>query len=235
MMRSLKLIAVIMTVVNVLGLVGLLGWLVATHRVDADRVRAVVALFEKTVAQERFDEEAAAREAEAARAAAEADRSGVAPVPVEGRIEVVDELERIVDVQTKRMVADAQILRETIARERAALEADIEQFAAERKAFMEMRERIAEQEGDEQFAKAVKTYEALKADQASSMMLKLIAQGEQMQVVAYLDAMNARSATKIIQAIQDNDAQLASDLVESLRTFGLIAESAEAPTDDPTP
>lgn len=235
MMRSLKLIVTTMAVVNVLGLVGLLGWLGATRRVDGERVRAVVALFEKTVDQERAEEAAAEREAEAARQAAEADRSGVSPVPVEGRIEIVDELERIAEGRTKRMEADAQILRDTIARERAALEADIAAFAAEREAFMAMREQIAEQEGDEQFAKAVKTYEALKSDQAASMMRELIRRGERQQVVAYLDAMNARSATKVIQAIQDEDARLASDLVESLRTFGLVAESAEAPTDDPTP
>lgn len=234
MVRSLKLIVAIMSVLNVIAVVGAAGWLAASGRVSVERARAAMEIFKKTIAQEQAEAEAEVQEAAAAAVeAVETGRVGKTPLPADGRLAVIDELEQIALIRSEGLTADATQLVETIGRERAALEADIRAFQREREAFLTMRREIEAQEGAEQFAKAVKMYDSLKPEEAASMLQALLDSGESLQAVAYLNAMSPRASTRVVQTLQERDPKLASDLVESLRTFGMVAESAEAPTDDP--
>jgi hypothetical protein len=55
------------------------------------------------------------------------------------------------------------------------------------------------------------------------MLTALIAEGNLQQAVAYLDAMNSRIAAKIIGEFKTApETELAKDLLEELRTFGVL-------------
>ena len=86
---------------------------------------------------------------------------------------------------------------------------------------------------DGQFAKVVRQLESVPPKQAKQIMLNLIGTGRADQAVAYLDAMSARPAAKLLREFKtDRETELATELLEQLRTFGVEAEVAELPGDD---
>jgi len=95
-----------------------------------------------------------------------------------------------------------------------------------------MRERLTAQESTEQFQKAVKGYQALKADVAKDLLMSLIDTGERGQVISYLNAMSERSSAKIINAFAQDNPVLAADLLEGIRTFGIETPDQGPMTDD---
>jgi len=91
---------------------------------------------------------------------------------------------------------------------------------------------IAELEGSEMFKKALATYEGLKPAASASMLLQLMRPGGGTgaldnagadQAVAYLNAMEDRTRTKIIAEFQKQDPALAAELLERLRTRATLA------------
>ncbi|MEM9083264.1 MAG: hypothetical protein AAGB34_06675, partial [Planctomycetota bacterium] len=100
-------------------------------------------------------------------------------------------------------------------------------FNERKTAFEEMRAEIIQREDDEQFAKSVAMYETIKSNQSAAMMMDLVAQGKIDEVVAYLDAMKPRSAAKVISEVQKEETQLAAELVERLKVYGLIPSTDE--------
>ena len=95
-----------------------------------------------------------------------------------------------------------------------------------------MRRRLTAQQSSEQFQKTVLNYETQKPDVARDMLRALIDQGEEQQVVAYLDAMQARKSSKVIDAFAEDDPVLAAGLLEKLRTFGIETPEPRRSTDD---
>ena len=115
-------------------------------------------------------------------------------------------------------------MRRTLEKERDDLDEDIEEFIAERDSFNAMRKRIADIEGDEQFQKALTLYQSLQPKDAANTLKELYERGDIEQVVAYLNAMESRKASKIVAQFEP---PVAADLLERLRTRGLVAAAPE--------
>lgn len=225
MIKSVWIIASTIALANVLALAGFGAWLGATQRIDLARLERIRAMISEPIPAERarVDAEAEA-EALAAAEAAEAARANLPSLTAGEALTVTRELEerhrQIVD-RLRREVADLQ---RALVLEREALDKEWTALRAERTAFEEMRAEIAQLEGAEQFERTVRLYESLRAAQARQMMQELIDTGEIEQVVAYLNAMQVRSASKILTEF-GNDPPLAADLLERLRTRGFQARA----------
>ncbi len=229
MMRRLWLVAATLAVANVLGLGFFVAWLAASDRLDMDRLREARAIFVRTRAEAEARAEREAREAEAQAEEAEAAaREGLPPITAEQRMRIIRDYAELINQRTERTRRETQDLIDTMMAQQARLAHAREELEADQAAFERMRREISDLVGSEQFEKTLRIYETVKSDVAADMMRELIAQGETDQVVAYLDAMNARNASAIVSEFEAGDPELAADLLERLRVHGLVAQAREA-------
>lgn len=231
MMRSLKLLFFSLVTANMLALVMFFAWLGASDRLSTGRVERIREMLAETTAEERarLDREAADAALEAEEAERRA-REGTMPMTAEDRLRLEREATELMRQEMQRMQRETQDLRRTLLDQQQRLFREREAFTTEREAFESLREEIVAREGDEQFQRALQIYETSKPAEAAERLLALVDTGDAAQVVAYLNAMRPRSATKIVSEMQRRRApELAADLLEDLRTYGLTAEASEDP------
>ena len=225
-MKGVWILISTLALANFLAMVGLVGWLKATDRLDASRVATVREMFATTVSEERAAADAAqAAEDAAARRQEEAAIAGTPPLSASeamGTERVQSEQQR---QHVERLRREVEDLQRSLARERDELDDQWGQLRAERAAFQAMREQLAALEGSAQFERALLLYESLKPEQTQALMQELITAGNIDQVVSYLNAMQTRTASKVLAEFEDP--RVAADLLERLRTRGLEARVSE--------
>lgn len=227
-MRSVWLIVTTFALAHFLAFVGVIAWLGATDRLSTQRIHALREMFAPTLAQEAAAR--AEREAEEERLRAEAEQESfmrTAPAPAERTILQGQSAEAAHEQALSRLDREAQDLRRTFARELAQIEQSRDRLARERADFEALRARLAELEGSEQFEKAVRLYQSLKPRQARDLLMTLINSGQIEQAVSYLNAMELRTASRIIAEF--DDPALAANLLERVRTRGLEVASSPEP------
>lgn len=221
-MKSIWTIVSTLAVANLLTVIGLVGWLGASDRLDTRRLREVRRLFAPTLASElarQAEEEAqsAAAEAEAAARAKE----GRPPITAADRLRLSVQ-ESDAEVQRRlRFEREIDDLRRALRAERDRLDKDIAALKAERDAWERERASVLAVARDEQFQKTLSTYEQLKPDQAKVALQQLLSANQLERVIAYLDNMQDRTRTKIIDEFIKDDPKLAADLLERLRARGV--------------
>lgn len=226
-MRTLWLIISTLALANLLALIGGGVWLVVSGRVDRDRVDAVREMFALTVEQQTIDEDEAERLLEAeAEAAEEALRQKRPPLTAEQQLALSSSIMEIAALRQGRMVREADDLRVSIGADRQELERLQEAFEQKVKDFDQRRALILEQEGAQQFRQTVDLYRSLKPKASKAMMSSLIRVNEIDTVIAYIDALPVRTASKIISEFEKEDPALAADLLERLRRLGTEFELA---------
>ena len=224
MIRALWIFLATLAIANVFALAILFGWLGSSGRLSGERVRAVTAMFSETLAEEAERRDAESDDAERAAALAEEEaKVGRPPVTAEQRMEIIREYSDQIAQRTERTQRATEDLIRTLMAQQARLRTEREAFEAERDAFDAMRRELVELEGSEQFAKSLKIYETVKAPVAASMLGELIGSGETDQVIAYLDAMKSRTASKIVTELERQSPALAAELLERLRVHGMVA------------
>lgn len=225
MKRSLWFVISTLALANLIAMLAFAGWLVASGRLDAGRLEQLRALFSETTAQEheRIEREHADSEAET-RAAEEAKRSQRPPLTAEDQLLLQLQLDEVMRQNVERAQRTLDDMRRSLDEERATLDADIARFSSEKESFQKMRAQIAALEGDEQFKKALALYESLRPKDAADTLRQIYDRGEVAQVVSYLNAMEARKASKVVALF---DPPVAAELLERLRTRGLAAAPEE--------
>jgi flagellar motility protein MotE (MotC chaperone) len=221
-------------VVNLLALLMFVGWLWQSGRLSADRVQHMRDVLAMTVEQEQAAEadaaEVARREAEAAD---EADRRENPPLPSAVQVNHDRRLDDRGAQSLRRVRDENRQLMAQLEQQRAQLAQREAAFDARQQAWMDDIAAERQRKLDEQFQQTVGLYESAKPKLAKQWMLELVDGGDLEQVVAYLDAMNPRAASKILNEFKgDEDAALATELLERLRRFGTGAEAAEDPSHD---
>jgi len=223
--RTLWNVLAALAVLNLLALLGLAGWAYASGRLDADRLQAVREAL--TTPADQPSEAERAKQATTPETQQEAKTDGRAiPVSSAERLIVQQELQEVAQQRLERSRRAVEDLRRTLEKEWQQLDEEIAEFERRKEAFEQMRRRIEQLEGDEQFKKTLRLYESVKPDEAAAMLMTLHEQGQTQRVVAYLDAMQTRKASKIIEEFEP---ALAADLLERLRTRGLRADAPEEP------
>lgn len=224
MMRALWTIVTTVALANLLAIGGFVGWLVASDRLGLERLEEIREMLSETrqaeearLEEERLEQERIEAEEEAAR------REALPPLTAGDRLLLTSESAEATRQRLERMRREIEDLQRTIRAEADRLDERTSAFEEERDAFYAMRDRIAAIEGDEQFKKTVTLLEGLQPTRASEMLLELVEQGEPEQAIAYLDALQSRTASKILAAI--DDPAVAADLLERLRVYGLEARA----------
>jgi len=229
MIRSLWMILSTIAIANIFAVAFFIAWLAASDRLDAGRIQEAKAIFVETRAVEAAREKVESRRADAEAAElAELAKQGQPPITAEQRSRIISDYVELINQRTERTRRETQNLIDTLLAQQARLKEDQEELQREREAFESMRAEVVEREGSEQFAKALKIYESVKAETAVGMLRELITDGQTDQVVSYLNAMKPRSASAVIATLEDDDPALAADLLERLRVHGLFAQAREA-------
>jgi len=202
--------------------VGLVGWLVLSGRLDIDRLAKVREMFSETIDEQtarQDEEEAQQREAQAAA------ENGLPKGPPRSASELVAmrlEATAVDRQRIERLRREVEDLQRKLRRDQSMLDSRARDFKEKREAFIAMRARLAAIEGQEQFRKSVDLVNSLKPTDSKVLLDVLLNEGQEEQVVSYLDALEDRSRSRIItEFIKDGQQDMAANLLESIRLRGL--------------
>lgn len=254
-MKSLWNAICVIAIANLLALGGVVGWLRSSDRINMDRVRELRVMLAKTITQQHADEEQAKAATEAEKKKSEADaKSRRVPLTASEQLAARLEATELDEQRLKGMRSEVDALQRTLREaqdkvktERAALDADKAAFEAAKKSY-------AETTKNEQFQKTLAVLQSVKPAEARSILSELMGgaaapaassgatapaasatagtpsipptpnKGRE-QVVAYLDAMEAKSRTKVLTEFLKSDPKLAAELLEDLRQRGQVASA----------
>ncbi len=230
-----------LAVVNLFALGLFVTWLWGSQRLDGQRLAALRELFAQTIPQER---EAAAEDARAEEAHRrwQAQQGGPANPALSSAdsMRVSGEMEEQANRISTRLSDEAAILLEQLDLRETELDRREAELAARESAWERAIRDEQYRRTDEQFAQAVGQLERLKPKQAKAIIVRLVNDGKREEALAYLDAMNERVAAKILgQFNTDQERQLATEVLEGLRTLGLAGgvapELSNADLGNPAP
>ena len=225
-MRTILNGLVIFALANLFAALGFVGWLGLNDRLSMDRVKRVGEMFGETVSTEaaRLENEAAERQA-LLLASGQVDETDLVPLETSELLQRNLEANERRRQELERLGREVDDLKATLQRERADVDRARQELEAERTAFEAERAKIREIEGSAQFEKALAVLKNLKPDKAWEMLTATLGEGEDgmMRVIEFLNALPDRQRSKIVAEFIDDDATLAADLLERLRTRGLEA------------
>jgi hypothetical protein len=225
-----------LAVVNLLALGGLLAWLKASNRIDDSRIQAIRERLAKTIDEEAAEK--AAKEAEAKAAEARAAEAAKLARPPTSSSEKIAEQQFRDDQRTQvllRQQQELENLRSSLMGQLAKLEDREKKLDADKKAFAEERKRIAEADGAKQFQVALATLEGQKPADAKKVLKALLDEKQTDQVVAYLAKMEEGKRAKVLGEFVKDDAAVAADLLEKLRTRGVAVPGRMGAAGAPAP
>lgn len=241
-MKSFWNALAIVLLINVLLALGGMVYLYMGGRLNADRVRAVAAIFTPTIEQqqalERRTAEQAALDAERARRQAHQQKVADGPVSTLQQIGRDQNAEEIALLQVQRLREEIRVLQRQLEMARQAVAMQKAEQDQEKLAWQaSIADELARRE-DEDFQKTVQLYQQVKPRQAKDMFLQRIAAGESEQVVEYLAAMQPRKAAGILKEFRNAEELVtASELLERLRQRGTQLPQSPLPnaSSDDTP
>lgn len=233
-MRSIWTVLSVFCLANVLALGGFIGWLRATDRLNVDRLREVREAFTETISQRKAREADEQSRAEQARKAAEEEtKKARPPISAMEQLSLRLETTEAERQRNERARQEIEALRSALMKERAAIETERAALEAARKDFDAMRQRIADQEGAEQFKKTLTVLQTLKPDEVRATLQQIMDAGKdgtgKETAIGYLNALPDRNRTKVLSEFIKTDPKLAADLLEGLRMRGQVAPPPEAP------
>jgi len=244
-MRAIFTLVATLAIAHLLALAGFGGWLVATDRLNADRLEEIRELIETPAdaEEEQTDEPESSSDASIEQASAPA-------LSVEEQLAMRLDEEAIA-AQIRGLAArQVRDLRQALQRDTRKLAEERAAFEAEKRAFEDYIQTLRRTDGSEQFQKAVALIERMDPGDVAQMMRAIIEGGavralpddglvertgqprEQGlgRVVAYLNAMQERKRATVMGEFAAQDPALAAELLERLRMRGQRAGASE---DDP--
>lgn len=224
-----------LAVIHLLALLGFVGWLWQSGRLSGERVQNIRAMLAMTIAQEKDQALQDAAEAEKKRLdAVAAARRANPPMPAAQHNEAINTLREQQQRALDRLEDEKKLLLAQLNRISRDYDTAKSAFLEQQRQWYASVESERKRKEDEQFKQALKLYESIPAKQARDMLLKLVADtGGMEQAVAYLDAMNPRAAAKILREFKsDPQTELAKELLEELRTFGVIDAGPQESPDE---
>lgn len=235
-MKTLWNVISFLAVVHLLALAIFIAWLWNSKRLSLERVHDVREMFTVTVADAKAATAKAAAEAQAEHdKKIQQEKDAHPPLDSAMQIQSVSLIQQQ-EEQSRRRLEDEK---KTLAQQLAAATGQLDQKRADldrqRVAWENLVRDDRQRKQDGQFLQTVKQYEQVSPKQGKKMIVELVNQKQIDQAVAYLDAMNARAASKILKEFKtDPEITLATELLEKLRTFG-VGATKEAEKPPPAP
>lgn len=229
-MKTLWNILAVLAVFNLLAVGGLVAWLRFSDRLNIERASVAYKAIGKTITQENAEKAAAADEAK--RKEAETALAAKLAQPPTSAAEKIAErqLKDDQDLQLRlRRQQEIANLAAMLTSQMARMDERERKLDTDRKAFAAERKRVLETDGERQFQLALSTLEGQKAKDAKEVLSALLQQKQADQVVAYLAKMDDGKRAKVIAEFVKDNAAVAADLLERLRTRGVIVP-AQSPS-----
>ncbi len=227
-MKTLRSAALILLIIHAAALIGFAVWLWGSDRLSRERLSKVVQTLKPTVAAEKLQVQADAKQKEEdAAKAAEAARLqsiGDGPMTVGDRLGASAQADQLALLRVERIQREKQdllhqldVAKDLIAKQRTDLD-------AMRKQFEDARAQEVKQRDDRDFQHVIETYEALKPRQVKDMFGELLSRGQMNTVVDYLAAMDTRKAAAVLKEFKTTDETAqAVEIVQRLRSRGVTA------------
>lgn len=236
MMRTLWNVVSFLAVVHLLALALFVGWLWRSDRLSMDRVEQIRSMLSTTLSEEASQQRQAEREAEQQQQEqAEAERREHPPLPAAQQVSAVNLMREQQQRAVDRLEDEKQLLLAQLERIRDQHEATKREFEQQKQQWYDSIDEERQRKADEQFQQTLKLYEQIPSRQARDMLLALVDDGDMNQAVAYIDAMNSRAAAKIIREFKTApQVELAKELLEELRTFGVLDADSQDESDERT-
>jgi len=166
---------------------------------------------------------------------AEQQRRENPPLPAGQQVSAVNLLREQQQRAIDRLEDEKELLLAQLERIRSEHEQTKRAFQQQQQQWYASIDEQAQRKEDEQFQQALKLYEQIPPKQARDMLLALVNDGDMNQAVAYLDAMNTRAAANIIREFKTQpQTELAKELLEQLRTFGVLDADSQDDSDERT-
>jgi len=222
MIRAVTAAIVVLLALHFVALAGLVGWLGMTGRLNEQRAKRVVEMFDTTIAEQKKQQAEARAKAEKAREKAEKaarlEAVSDGPQTLQARLAAEQRADALAMHRVERLERDTSDLRQQMERAKELISEQKQQLKAEREKFRETVEQRNEKMRSAQFKQTVRMYEQLGADQAKRMFQELMNQGQTDRVIDYLAEMQLRKAGKILQSFETPpEIKQATRLLEKLR------------------
>lgn len=233
-MKSLWTIISIISLANLLAIIALVAWLAGTKRLDVERVGEIKELLSTPAgaAEEPEPEEQADAGSDDAPLAPGVMPFAAAPSEI---LAARLELSTIDEMRRDRLARETADLRRAHLLERERLDRQWAELTSARSAFEDEVRKARETDGAAQFQKAVEVLNKQRPADAAAVLASLMQQGldpgdgsdrfeaGKRQVISYINAMEDRPRNALMAQFAKDDAQLAAELLEGLRTRGLGA------------
>lgn len=232
----------VLAIINLLGILGAVGWLAATQRLSTERIEAVRMILHEPLPIEMARLEAEQKAAEAEAGPIEEPLPDAPPLGADELVSLQQEQARADEFRAQRQERENTSLAMTTTLELRRLDKERAEFEDVRDRFERQQADIASIRGDKQFQTALSVLNAVKPADAKKMLQEIIdgragaigvgdvpGLSGQGRAVAYLDAMDERIRGKIIAEFVKDSPTLAADLLERLRTFGILADASGEP------
>lgn len=249
-MKHAAQVLTVLALAHLLAILGVVGWLLASERLDMERLEKIRDILTEPIPLEKVRlEELASREVEEQKKAEDQPISTGVPISAAAALQVHLQEQDLHRERMARLRREVNDLSGLLALMRQQLETERAAFEAERAAFDRTRAQLQQTEGREQFRRALSMLSGLKPAQSKVLLSQLIQDGtfqgdfagmsggsEQAdaiglsgidQAVAYLDAMPSRQSSRILDEFIKDDPALANELLERLRTRGQVALASE--------
>lgn len=232
-MKKLWSIFSFLAIIHLLAFLMFVAWLWQSGRLNRERIVQTRALFSMTMPQAKLAAKQADIEAqEKVNEQTELEMRDNPPFSSQATLAINKAHQTQSDQAARNLEDTRKRSMQWLNNERELLEQEKEEFAQRKAAWDKANAAEQKRKIDEQFAQTVKIYESLSPKQSKQMLTNLITDGNIDQAVAYLDAMNPRSAAKILKAFKTaEELILATQLQEKLRVFSTGAEDSETLTD----
>jgi hypothetical protein len=252
-MKGLWTALCVLAIANLLAIGGLGAWLVQSDRMDMARARKLRELISTTLTAEQSEARRIAAEAEAAKKAEEAAKlASRAPLTAAEQLEARLEATELDRQRAERLKREVQDLRLSLSTEREQLDTEWKKLRDAQKDHADRVAQNLATVGNEQFQKTLTVLSKLEPKDSMSILRQILdGKGVQplttsppssapsspsqaatdqterpgkAQALAYLDAMDDKIRTAVLNELVKQDPALAAELLEALRVLGTFAE-----------
>lgn len=258
-MKTLWNAICVVALANLLAVVGIVGWLRTSDRINMDRARELRVLLAKTISQQQAEEAQAKAATENEQKQKEADaKARRVPLTASEQLAARLEATELDEQRLKGMRSEVDALQRTLREAQEKVKAERVSLDGDRSAFEAAKKTYAESTKNEQFQKTLTVLQTVKPAEARAILGEILAgvsvevtppapespamgtaanttptaaptnKGRE-QVIAYLDAMESKSRTKVLTEFLKSDPKLAAGLLEDLRQRGQVANATGIP------
>lgn len=215
-----------LAIVNLLTLLMLIAWMWQTERLSEDRLRSLRTWFMSPPGSETAESLDSA--------VVETVESGdaMAGLSSQQRLEWLEHWRMQSEQRLQSLVDEAERRSLEVQSRLTDLELQRRELAVREQAIDDLVASQAAEQADSAFQRTVSLYESARPSTAKAWLLALIEDGRIERAVKYLSAMDARSASKVLQAFDTgNEINLAKQLLESMSGAHPIAPAEGLPSD----